>query len=143
MNWLAKSAGLMALVAAIGVQAVQDTRAQDGNGSLRIQGDAAAVHLDVRKTTVRDVLATLAGTFDVSFRSATALDEVRDGTYQGSLRQVIGRVLDGYDYAIKQDSSTLDVIVFEKVGEQAVPAPQQHPVTSQRRRALASRDSGH
>jgi hypothetical protein len=140
MKWLLKAAGLMALITAIGVQAMQDTRAQDGDGSLQVEGDTAAVHLDVHKTTLRDVLATLSGTFDVSVRSATALDEVRDGTYRGSLRQVIARVLEGYDFAIKQEQSKLDVIVFEKVGEQAVPAPQQHPVTSQRR-ALASRVS--
>lgn len=140
MKWFLKSAALLALAAAIGAQAIPEARAQDGSGSLQVEGDAAAVRLDVRKTALKDVLATLSGAFDVSFRSKIVLDEVRDGTYQGSLRQVIARVLDGYDYAIKQEQSRLDVMVFEKVGEQAVPAPQQHPVIAQRR-ALANRVS--
>jgi hypothetical protein len=138
MKWLLKATGPIVLAAAISGQAIRDTRAQDGSGSLQVEGDAATVRLDVRKTTLKDVLARLSGTFDVSVRSKILLDEVRDGTYQGSLRQVIARVLDGYDYAIKLEKSKLDVIVFEKVGEQAAPAPQQHPVTAQRR-ALASR----
>jgi hypothetical protein len=140
MKRFRKSIGLTFLAAVIGALATPGVRAQDGTGSLQVQGDAAAVHLDIRKTAIKDVLARLAGTFDVSFRSRTALDEVRDGTYRGSLRQVIARVLDGYDYAIKQEQSKLDVFIFEKVGEQAVAAPQQHPVSSQRR-ALASRDA--
>jgi hypothetical protein len=140
MKRFRKSIGLTFLVAAIGALSTQGVRAQDGNGSLQVQGDAAAVHLDIHKTTIKDVLTRLTGTFDVSFRSRTALDEVRDGTYQGTLRQVISRVLDGYDFAIKQEQSKLDVFIFEKVGEQAVPAPQQHPVSSQRR-AQASRDA--
>jgi hypothetical protein len=140
MKKLRKLPALMTLVIVSGALAIDDARAQERGGALQIAGDAAAVHLDVRKTTIRDVLATLSGTFDVSIRSRATLDEVRDGTYQGSLRQVIARVLDGYDYAIKQERSKLDVIVFEKVGEQAVPAPQQHPVSAQRR-ALADRVS--
>jgi hypothetical protein len=127
-----KSASLVFLVAVIGALATRDLRAQDDGASLHVAGDAAAVQLDVRKTTLNDVLSALSGSFDVSYSSKIALTELRDGTYQGSLRQVIARVLDGYDYAIRQERSKLDVTVFDKVGGQAVPAPQQHSVSAHR-----------
>lgn len=128
-----KSASLRFIVGVIGALLTQDLYAQDDdNVSLHIAGDAMAVQLDVRKTTINDVLAALAGSFDLSYSSKIALYEQRDGTYRGSLRQVIARVLNGYDYAMRQEQSKLDVVVFEKVGEQAVPAPQQHSVAQQR-----------
>jgi hypothetical protein len=113
---------------------------QDGGGVLRVSGDAGAVHLELRGTTIKDVLVALSGPFDMSVRSATALDEVRDGTYRGSLRQVIARLLDGYDYVVKYEKSQVDVVVFGKVGRQAVPVPQPQRVVIERREA-ASRGS--
>jgi hypothetical protein len=132
MKRLRKAANLAFLVVALGASAMQDAGAQDGSESLRVEGDAASVHLDVHKTTIGDVLAALADSFDISYSSKISLTETRDGTYQGSLRQVIARMLDGYDFAIRQQKSKLDVMVFEKVGGQAVPAPQQHPVSQHR-----------
>jgi len=133
MKRLVKWLKLTALVAAIAALADQDIHARDGNGALHVQGDAAAVRLELHSTTIADALAALSSTFNVSFRSAIALDEVRDGTYQGSLRRVIAQVLDGYSYVIKYDKSQLDVLVFEPVGKRAAAAPQQHPASSERR----------
>ena len=147
MEWLAKCLKLTVSAAAIGVLAAQDIRAQDilaqhsraedRVGVLQVQGDAAAVHLELRGTTIKDVLTALSGPFNVSFRSAITLDEVRDGTYQGSLAHVIARVLAGYNYVVKYESSELDVIVFGKVGEAVIPAPQQHPTVRERREMAA------
>jgi hypothetical protein len=89
--------------------------------SVRVRGDAAAVRLDARRTTIAGVLSALNATFDMSYRSAIVLDEEINGTYAGSLRRVISRVLDGYNYVLKQDGSKLDVIILGKRGERAVP----------------------
>jgi hypothetical protein len=90
--------------------------------SLRIEGDAAALQVDVHQTTLAVVLTALA-TFNVRYRSSIGLDEVIEGTYAGSLRQVLSRVLDGYNYATKQNGSNLEVVVFGRRGERAIPAP--------------------
>jgi hypothetical protein len=92
-------------------------------GSLCMQARPAAVQLEVRRNTIAAVLAVLSTAYRISYRSAIALDEARDGIYAGSLRHVISRLLDGYDYVITQDSSNLDIIVVDRKGEQAVPAP--------------------
>jgi hypothetical protein len=101
-------------------------------GSLHLRGGPAAVQLDVRRTTITDVLSALAATYKISYSSSIALDAVLDGTYGGSLGQVISRVLDGYNYVIRQDNSDLDVFIFEKSGEQAVPAPTLAPLPPHR-----------
>jgi hypothetical protein len=95
----------------------------DGTGaSLCVQGGLAAVRLDVRQTTIASALSVFAA-YQVSYRSFIQLDEQRDGTFQGSLSHVISRLLEGYNYVIKQENSKVEVIVFNKKGGQAVPNP--------------------
>jgi hypothetical protein len=89
---------------------------------LHIAGDAAALEVEVRQARIADVLSALAG-FNIRYRSAIALDDILDGAYAGSLGRVLSRVLDGYDYAIKQDNAKFEVIVVGKRGEQADSAP--------------------
>ena len=84
--------------------------------SLHIEGDATALRVEVRQTTIADVLSAL-GRFNIRYRSSTGLDEVLDGTYAGPLGQVVGRLLNGYDYAAKRDGLNLEVTVFGKRGE--------------------------
>jgi hypothetical protein len=101
--------------------------AQRGAGSLHIDGDAAALHVEVAQTTLADVLSALEA-FNIRYRSSTGLDEMLSGTYAGSLGHVVGRLLNGYNYATKQDGSRLEVTIFGKRGEFAVPAPIVIPV---------------
>ena len=84
--------------------------------SLHIDGDAAALHVVVQQTTIADVLSALAG-FNVRYRSSIGLDEMRDGSYAGSLGHVVARLLNGYDYATKQNGSRLEVTIIGKGGE--------------------------
>ena len=128
-------------VLVVGVFAVQGLHAQDnrdsaappqltadrGGRSLRVEGDAAALHVEVQQTTIGDVLSALES-FNIRYRSSIGLDEVVNGTYAGSLGHVVARLLNGYNYATKLDGSKLEVTIFGKRGEFAVPAPIVIPV---------------
>jgi hypothetical protein len=115
--------------------------------SVRVRGDAAEVRLDIRDTTIADVLSALNTSFDMSYSSWIVLDEEINGTYTGSLRRVITRVLDGYNYVIKQDNAKLDIIVLGKRGERAIsvaaPADPFHPLRERRRPQLLGTDRRH
>jgi hypothetical protein len=110
-----------------GGAAPQQLTADRGGRSLRIEGDATALHVEVRQTTIADVLSALEA-FNIRYRSSTGLDDVISGTYAGSLGHVVARLLNGYNYATKQDGSRLEVTIFGKRGEFAVPAPIVIPV---------------
>ena len=116
-------------------------------GSLRVRGDMAAVRLDARRTTIADALSALNAAFNMSYRSSIALDDEINGTYAGSLRRVISRVLDGYNYVIKQDDAKLDVIILGRRGERAAPVAMPldpfHPLRERRRPRLLGTDSSH
>jgi hypothetical protein len=97
------------------------TNPEFGAGSVRLQGDADAVRLEARDATLAGVLGAMAGAFAVHYRSAVALDEKIDGTYVGPLTRVMARVLVDYDYAIKHEHAALELTIFGKRGERAVP----------------------
>src|SRR5579864_2169076 len=59
-----------------------------GGRSLRIEGDAAALHVEVLQATLADVPSALES-LNIRYRSSTGLDEVVDGTYAGPLGHVV------------------------------------------------------
>jgi hypothetical protein len=134
MNQLLKSA--VACLAVLGMFGMQGLCAQDdpdrtaalqsttdpSGRSLHIEGDAAALHVVVQQTTIADVLSALAG-FNVRYSSSVRLDEMRDGSYAGSLEHVVARLLNGYDYATKQHGTRLDVTIIGKGGESEMAGP--------------------
>jgi hypothetical protein len=96
----------------------------DAVGStLCAQGRLRTIRLEMRETTIATGLSALSTVYNVSFHSSIALNEARDGTYAGSLGQVISHLLDGYNYVIKHHGLDLDVTIFDKKGEQPVSAP--------------------
>jgi hypothetical protein len=96
--------------------------AETGSSTIRIHGDAAAMRLDARHVPIADVFAALKTNYDVSYTSWTVLDDDINGTYSGSLRRVIARLLDGYNYVIKQNDGKLDVTILDRRGARAVPS---------------------
>jgi hypothetical protein len=91
---------------------------------VHVEGSPAVVRVTTSRDTISDVLSALAATFNVQYRTAIPLNAAADATYSGSFRQVISRLLDGYNYTIKtDDSKTTEIVVFGKRGEAANPPP--------------------
>ena len=97
--------------------------------------------LELRGTTISEALAELLTPYNVSYRSSIALSETLDGTYAGSLKQVISRLLDGYDYIIKRDGVSMHVVIVARKGERAIVAPAEIQVSERTERPVhGSRD---
>jgi hypothetical protein len=92
-------------------------------GFFCVQGSPARVHLEVDQMTITSVLSALRTAYNISYSSSIALNEIRDGVYAGSLRQVISHLLRNYNYVIKLENASFDVDIFGKIGEQAIPTP--------------------
>jgi hypothetical protein len=59
----------------------------------------------------------------VRYRTAIPLDAAASATYSGSFGQVIARLLNGYNYVIKTDQETTEIVVSGRRGEVAIPPP--------------------
>jgi hypothetical protein len=89
---------------------------------VHVEGNPTAVRVTTAQDAIADVLSALAATFNLRYRAAIPLDATASKTYAGSFRQVISRLLNDYNYVIKTDQETVEIVVFGRRGEIATPA---------------------
>jgi hypothetical protein len=95
---------------------------------IRVHGQAGDVRVEAKDATVAEILAALGERFALRYRGTTGGDGVT-ATFEGPLRRVVERVLDGYNYVIKTRGDGLDVLVVDAASTQATPAPMYAPTT--------------
>jgi hypothetical protein len=95
-------------------------------GEVRVQGSAAAVRVEARDATGTEILAALGSRFALSYRGSTD-GRGFSGTFKGPLREVVKRVLDGYNYVINTKNDGLEVVVMGPASAVAVPPPRPIP----------------
>jgi len=92
---LARAATLVgaAVLCALSLPATADVRIVDsGSGTLVVEA---------RDATVQQVLEALSESRNFEFHTSRALTRVLSGTYSGTLRRVLARILDGYDHVVQ------------------------------------------
>jgi hypothetical protein len=88
--------------------------ATSAHAQLRVEGEPDAVHIEARDVSLREVLEALHEKFHLRYRPDDALDNRLTGTFNGPLRRVAARILDGYDFAIKVTPQGIDVLVLRE-----------------------------
>jgi hypothetical protein len=94
----------------------------------RVQGQADDVRVEARDASVAEILAALGERFALRYRGTPGSGGIT-ATFEGSLRQVVARVLTGYNYVIAARRDGLEVIVLTAESPYAVPAPVIAPPT--------------
>src|SRR5262245_56451711 len=82
-----------------------------------VEGTPAAMRVTADQAAIADVLAAVAASSNAKYRSAISLDAPAGPAYAGSFPRVIARLLDGYNYVIKRDGQTTEIVVFGRRGE--------------------------
>jgi hypothetical protein len=102
-----------ALLLAVAVAAA----APSARAGVGVEGDVHAVRLEASHVPIGEVLSALETAFNVRFRSSISLDRKIHGTYTGRLDRVIARVLDGYNYVLKHEKDTIEIVVLGRLGD--------------------------
>ena len=90
----------------------------------RISGSSDALQIEAQDASIDEVLSAFESHFEFHYRTTAALDRRINGAYAGSLRQVVRRLLDGFDYVVRVNSGTVEVIIFGAGSQwRAVPVP--------------------
>jgi hypothetical protein len=110
VRWSAASMTLAALFFGLSLGSVP------ARAAVSVQVDAASVQVVADQATVSEVLSALSSALGIRYDTTANLDSVIGGTYSGSLDNVLGRILRGYNYVIKTRNATVHVIVIGKVG---------------------------
>jgi hypothetical protein len=87
---------------------------------VHVAGSPAAVRITTNQDAISDVLSALVTTFNIRYRAAVPLDAAADATYSGSFTQVVSRLLDGYNYVMKVDRDSTEVIVYGRHGDMLI-----------------------
>jgi hypothetical protein len=78
----------------------------------QVEGTLEAVRVEAHDATLHDVLAALSATFKLRVQASAGLDQTVSGTFQGSLRQVVARLLASRNYVAKYGPDTIEITVF-------------------------------
>jgi hypothetical protein len=78
----------------------------------QVQGSAEAVRIETQNSSIEEVLAALGNAFDVRYRSSANLAKQLSGTYEGSLQRVVARVLEGYDFVLRNNKGKIEITVL-------------------------------
>jgi hypothetical protein len=102
------------LIAVASLLIVKPSFAFDG---VKVAGTAEKLKIEVNNATIDNALAALRSAVDFKCRCSPPLDRRVTGVYQGNIRRVLSRLLEGDDYVIKTSSSgALEVIVLRTNG---------------------------
>jgi hypothetical protein len=86
--------------------------AQSASAEVSISGQANALKLETRGATLDEVLRALRLTYKFQYKGTGALPDVISGTYSGSLRSVVARLLNGHDYIMRGSPDDLSVEIL-------------------------------
>jgi hypothetical protein len=89
---------------------------------VQVDGKPDAVHVEARDVPLQEVLAALHDRFGLQYRSDDTLETRKTGVFDGPLKRVTARILDGYDFAMKITPEGIDVLVLrqDRPGKTAV-----------------------
>jgi hypothetical protein len=82
------------------------------HAEVRVEGQIDSVSVEVRDASVHETLEALGTKFGLLVRSSVALDKRVNGTYRGSLRQVLARLLAGRDYLAIYSSDGIEIRIL-------------------------------
>jgi len=105
-----------------------------------VSGNPQAVSVDAQNSSVAEILAALGRDFNVHYRSSADLKTEITGTYEGSLRRVVTRILEGYNFIMKSSPGGIEVTVLGRrnapamsgvtITAKGTPTPQAVPKTA-------------
>jgi hypothetical protein len=104
--------------AILAVAAAMAMTAAAAHADIRISGSEALVKIEAQDASLSDVMAQLGSMYGVTFRSVAPQDRSISGRYVGTLRKVIGRLLEKDNYVARLIDGRLAIVVY---GSSAVP----------------------
>lgn len=86
------------------------------HASARVSGGPGAVRLDATGSTVAEALSALQSAFRLRVTAPVVLDRVVNGTYTGTLPEILSHLLRGYNYFINTHGTKIEVTVIKPPG---------------------------
>ena len=119
---------------AIMVTAVPRVVLTVAHAETRVTGEPRELSVEAYDTNLQEVLAALSASFALQYRTSADLNRSMSGTYKGSLREVIARILHGYDFFVRNSGNEVVIVVVGLSGAEMAEVPPKLRTTSNRDR---------
>jgi hypothetical protein len=130
---LRRSSVVAALVAGLAAPSITAMAAP------QVSGSPQNVSIDAQNSSLKDILSALGKQFNIHYQSKANLDKQLTGTYEGSLRRVVARLLEGYNFIITTNQDMIEVTVLGTQSLQTGGAPS--PITGSNAAAQTAQPS--
>jgi hypothetical protein len=97
--------------------------AHGARADVRVTGDLQSLHIEAHNATLAQVMTALGSALHIKINTTVALNQTVNGTYVGSLEQVLSHVLSGYNYVVLRRTMAIEVVGAR--GDHGVVARQQ------------------
>ena len=111
------------VVLAISLCGLLSTVPTFAHAETQVAGEPAALNVAAQNATLQEVLTALRSSFGLKYQTSTDLNRSISGTYNGSLREVIMRLLDGYDFFVRKVGDDLEIVVVGLSASSATAPP--------------------
>jgi hypothetical protein len=126
-----RSSGLKALVAAALSAIFLQVISMGAHADVQVSCRADALRIEASGASLEEVLAELGRSCGLQYRSPADFGHPVSGTFAGSLRDVLSRLLQGYNFVVESSASSTRIVIYDlKSGggiSIAQPAPQVAP----------------
>jgi len=95
--------------------------ATGASAEVLVEGNLTALRVSASGDSLSNVLLAFGTLSPVRLRAAIPLNAEIKATYSGSLSHVVSRLLDGYNYVIKNEDGLTEILVLGNAGEVAIP----------------------
>ena len=101
------------LTGAIMIGSLLAAMRQPVSAATEVQGHPDEMQIQIENATVGEALNALSGKFKLSYKLPPTVTGTVTGVYTGTLRQVLGRLLDGHDYIVNaSDDGGIELVVL-------------------------------
>jgi hypothetical protein len=101
------------------------------SAKIEIEGQSDALRLTAEDASIDEVLAALSAKCNLTYSSEPELDRIVVGSYSGTLQQVVGRILEGYDYVVNVSVERIELKILSRSASVAKPSTLPPPQPSQ------------
>jgi hypothetical protein len=133
MSFLLRVSRLKALVATALSATFLQALSMGAHADVQVSCGAEALRIEASDASLEDVLAELGRSCGLQYRSPADFGHPVSGTFAGSLRDVLSRLLQGYNFVVESSASSTRIVIYDlKSGPAggisiAQPAPQVAP----------------
>ena len=94
------------------------------HAGVSLRGDSKTIEMNVENSPLVEVLHVIASNFAVDVNSRVDLSVSINGTFRGSISEVLSRLLRSYDYVLKHSTSgRLQLVIIRRSGLEPKVAP--------------------